>query len=88
MEFIAQAAGASPRTLARLSERELHMPFARWRRHVRLAQALSRVVMGESVKTAARDAGYRSCSAFIAMFRRALGVSPTHYACAVVHPAK
>ena len=87
-ELIAQAAGASSRTLARLSERELHMPFARWRQHVRLAHALSRIVMGQSVKTAAHEAGYRSCSAFIAMFRRALGVSPTQYACATKHPQK
>jgi AraC-like DNA-binding protein len=79
VDLIAEIAGASTRTPARLSDRELRMPFARWRQLVRLANALNSVVMGGSIKKAAHDAGYKSCSAFIAMFRRALGVSPTAF---------
>jgi AraC-like DNA-binding protein len=80
MDVIARAAGASARTLTRLADAELHMPFARWRQQVRLARALNHIVMGDSIKSAAHDAGYKSCSAFSAMFHRALGASPTMYA--------
>jgi methylphosphotriester-DNA--protein-cysteine methyltransferase len=46
---------------------------------VRLARALSRLNAGASIKSAARDAGYASCSAFCAMFHRIMGVTPTGY---------
>jgi AraC-like DNA-binding protein len=65
--------------LARLFEKELQMSFVRWRQHVRLARALSRMCLGHSIKTVARDAGYASCSAFSNMFHRVLGVTPTDY---------
>lgn len=79
IEALAFFAGASSRTLARLFERELKMTFVRWRQHVRLARALSQMTRGESIKSVARDAGYANCSAFSAMFRRVLGVTPTRY---------
>jgi len=40
---------------------------------------LSRIAIGEPMKQVARDSGYRSCSAFSAMFRQALGTAPTRY---------
>lgn len=79
LEQLATRAGASSRTLARLFQSELHMSFVRWRQHVRLAHALSQMSLGCSIKTVARGAGYASCSAFISMFRRVLGVTPTAY---------
>ena len=79
LEQLAARAGASSRTLARLFEKELQMSFAHWRQHVRLARALSRMSLGHSIKTVARDAGYASCSAFSSMFHRVLGVTPTGY---------
>ncbi|SHL61761.1 helix-turn-helix transcriptional regulator [Rhodanobacter sp. OK091] len=79
LEQLAARAGASSRTLARLFEKELQMSFVRWRQHVRLARALSRMCLGHSIKTVARDAGYASCSAFSSMFHRVLGVTPTDY---------
>lgn len=79
LDQLAQQIGASSRTLARLFESELKMNFVRWRQHVRLARALSRLNAGASIKSVARDAGYASCSAFCAMFRRMMGVTPTGY---------
>jgi len=79
LEQLAARAGASSRTLARLFDKELQMSFVRWRQHVRLARALSRMSLGHSIKTVARDAGYASCSAFSSMFHRVLGVTPTTY---------
>jgi AraC-like DNA-binding protein len=79
LEQLAYHAGASSRTMTRLFERELKMSFAHWRQHVRLARALSQMATGDAIKTVARDAGYSSASAFSAMFRRVLGVTPTRY---------
>ena len=79
LEQLAYHAGASSRTMARLCERELKMSFVHWRQHVRLARALSQMATGDPIKTVARDAGYQSASAFSAMFRRVLGVTPTRY---------
>lgn len=72
-------AGASGRTLARLFRRETGMTFAGWRRRLRLLAAVSRLGAGESVTAVAYDLGYHSPSAFVAMFRRALGTSPGRY---------
>jgi AraC-like DNA-binding protein len=79
LEQLAQRVGASSRTLARLFESELRMPFVRWRQLVRLARALSQLGQGRPIKAVARDAGYASSSAFTCMFHRVLGVTPTDY---------
>lgn len=71
--------GASDRTLARLFRKETGLTFGRWRQRRRLLAALERLAAGEPVTTVALDLGYDSPSAFIAMFRRALGASPTRY---------
>ena len=75
----ARVAGASARTLARLFEAEAGMGFRAWRRQVRLHAALARLSAGEAVTSVAFAVGYDSPSAFIAMFRRALGTSPQRY---------
>ncbi|MCG8544128.1 MAG: AraC family transcriptional regulator, partial [Alphaproteobacteria bacterium] len=71
--------GASARTLARLSRRELAMSFRAWRQQLRLLRALESLAAGDAVTTVALDLGYDSPSAFIAMFRRNLGTTPTRY---------
>ena len=72
-------AGGSERTLARLFTAETRMTFGQWRQQARLLRALEALAQGEAVTTVALDLGYDSPSAFIAMFRRALGVSPGRY---------
>jgi AraC-like DNA-binding protein len=79
LDRLARQSGASTRTLARLFRRELKTTFLRWRQHADIARAVSQLADGASVKTAAHGAGYDSASAFTAMFRRALGVTPTRY---------
>jgi AraC-like DNA-binding protein/mannose-6-phosphate isomerase-like protein (cupin superfamily) len=74
-----RSAGASGRTLARLFRKETGMTFAGWRRRLRLLSAVSRLGAGEPVTTVAYDLGYHSPSAFVAMFRRALGSPPGRY---------
>lgn len=69
----------SSRTLARRCERELGMTLHEWRLRLRLVNALPRLRSGESVETVALDLGYSTASAFIAMFRRFMGVSPGRF---------
>jgi AraC-like DNA-binding protein len=71
--------GASARTLARRFQRETGLSFARWRQQARLFAALTRLAAGAPVTAVALDLGYDSPSAFIAMFRRALGTTPGRY---------
>lgn len=73
------AVGASARTLARAFIKETGMSFAAWRAQVRLLAGLTRLASGEKVTSVALDLGYDSPSAFIAMFRRQLGVTPSRY---------
>lgn len=71
--------GASERTLARLFRMELGMGFQRWRQQVVLAHALPMLARGTPVGQVAAASGYASDSAFSAMFRSALGQSPTRF---------
>lgn len=69
----------SERTLARLVHQELGMSFGRWRQQMHIIQALQRLSAGVSVQRTAEDLGYESVSAFITMFRKTLGKTPTRY---------
>lgn len=71
--------GASERTLRRLFIRETGMTFQQWRRQLVLHEAVDRLGRGESVMRIALDLGYSSPSAFVAMFRKALGKAPAQY---------
>lgn len=75
----AKMVGATARTLARAFVRETGTTFGAWRQQVRLLRALELLGDGEAVTSVALDLGYESPSAFIAMFRRALGTTPSRY---------
>jgi len=75
----ARVAGASERTLARLFVRETAMGFREWRQQLRLLTAIERLAAGQDVTSVSLDLGYRSPSAFIAMFKRVLGETPGRY---------
>ncbi len=72
-------AGISARTMSRRFVTELGLTFARWRQQARLLRALERIADGTPVTTIALDLGYDNVSAFIDMFRRALGTTPGRY---------
>jgi AraC-like DNA-binding protein len=72
-------AGASKRTLERIFLEEAGMTFGKWRQQLRLMQAMRLLWEGAKVTHAAVEAGYSTPSAFISMFRRALGTTPTAY---------
>jgi AraC-like DNA-binding protein/quercetin dioxygenase-like cupin family protein len=79
LEDWAQTAGASARTLERAFRRETGMTFRSWRQQARLLAALTALAGKRPVTQVALDLGYESPSAFIAMFRRAFGVSPGRF---------
>lgn len=79
LEDWARTAGASARTLARLFVKETGTTFGAWRQQARLLKALELLAAGQAVTATALDLGYDSPSAFIAMFKKALGVSPGRY---------
>jgi AraC-like DNA-binding protein len=74
-----RAAGASGRTLQRRFRAETGLSFGKWRQQVRLLRALERLAAGAAVTEVAFDLGYDSPSAFVTMFRRALGTTPGRY---------
>lgn len=71
--------GASERTLARLFREETRMSFSEWRQQLRLVEAIFHLARGATIASLALDMGYKTPSAFIAMFKKRLGVSPQRY---------
>jgi AraC-like DNA-binding protein len=63
----------------RLFQEEVGMTFGKWRQQLRLMQAMRLLAEGAKVTHAALEAGYSTPSAFISMFRKALGTTPTLY---------
>lgn len=71
--------GMSARTAARRFQQETGMTFGRWRQQARLQRALELLAGKMSVSDCAYSVGYEDVSAFITMFRDALGVTPSRY---------
>jgi len=76
---ICAAAGASKRTIERLFQRDLGTSLGKWRQQLRLLQAMQLLAAGAKVTHAALESGYSTPSAFISMFRKALGGTPASY---------
>ena len=76
-DYYAARVGISCRSLTRLFQLQTGMGFLQWRQKARLLAALQRLGAGRSVTEVALALGYRSPSAFSAMFRRVLGISPS-----------
>ncbi|WP_317201561.1 helix-turn-helix transcriptional regulator [Janthinobacterium sp.] len=83
---LARAANTTERTLARRCQSDLGMSFAEWRQRLRVVAALPRLQAGQKVESIAFDLGYGSASAFIAMFRRLMGVTPVEFRKGIVAP--
>lgn len=75
----ANLVGMTSRTLARHIQAETNLTFGQWRQQIRLLEALRRLGRKEAVTAVAIDLGYDSPSAFIAMFKKALGSTPGKY---------
>jgi AraC-like DNA-binding protein len=76
---LCKAAGASKRTVERLFQEDIGMTFGKWRQQLRLMQAMRLLAEGAKVTYAALESGYSTPSAFISMFKKTLGTTPTSY---------
>jgi AraC-like DNA-binding protein len=79
LDALAEAAGVTARTAARLFVKETGQTFGQWRQQLRLLAALERLATGASVTQVALEVGYNDVSSFIAVFRDALGETPARY---------
>lgn len=71
--------GASARTIIRLFPMQTGLTFSQWKQQARLLAALQMLATNQNVTSIALQLGYESPSAFSAMFKRAIGVTPTEY---------
>jgi AraC-like DNA-binding protein/quercetin dioxygenase-like cupin family protein len=76
---LCRVSGASKRSIERLFQQEIGMTFGKWRQQLRLMQGMRLLAEGAKVTHAALESGYSTPSAFISMFRKALGTTPTCY---------
>lgn len=71
--------GMSERTMNRHFQQQTGLSYGEWLRRARLLEALQRLAQGQPVLRVALELGYGSHSAFTAMFRRVMGISPSDY---------
>ena len=76
---LAERFGTTERTLARKAQRDLGIPLSEWRQRLKVVRAMPMLQAGTSVEGVALDLGYSTASAFIAMFRRLLNMTPDEY---------
>ncbi len=69
----------SERSLKRLMVQETGLTFGQWRRQLHLIIALRQLASGATVQQVSADLGYESPTAFIVMFKKALGKTPARY---------
>lgn len=69
----------SERTLARLILAQTGMTFGQWRQQLYLLVALRHLAAGDTVQQVSGTLGYASVTAFITMFRKAMGITPSRY---------
>jgi AraC-like DNA-binding protein len=74
-----ESVALSERTLMRLVVAETGMTFGRWRQQLHIIIALQRLSAGDSVQSVSEALGYETVSAFITMFKKALGKTPARY---------
>ena len=76
---VARRAGLNRRTLERLFVADLGVSIGEWRQRLRLHHALRLLAEERPIAEVAREAGYGSAPAFIAVFKRHFGVTPHQY---------
>jgi AraC-like DNA-binding protein/mannose-6-phosphate isomerase-like protein (cupin superfamily) len=79
IQGICQQAGLSQRTLVRILQAELKMSLQQWKQQLLLMKSIEMISEKKSITRIAMDLGYANPSAFITMFKKALGVSPNEY---------
>ena len=76
---VAQLAAVNERTISRYFRQETGLSFQEWLRRQRLLTALSYLVQGKSIIATALAVGYDNASAFSAMFKSYMHMTPSDY---------
>lgn len=76
---LAQQINTTERTLARLAQKQLGMSLNEWRQRLKVMKAMSMLSEGKTVENIALDLGYANASAFIAMFKRWMEITPDQF---------
>jgi AraC-like DNA-binding protein len=71
--------GMGRRAFTRAFRRETGLSFGEWRQQACILISLPRLAEGVSITTIAFDLGYDSAAAFTTMFKRVVGIAPSHY---------
>ncbi|MFE9243467.1 helix-turn-helix domain-containing protein [Nocardiopsis sp. NPDC006938] len=69
----------SPRTVTRAFRAQTGLGFSQWVAAARVQHAIGLLAVGEEIEEVAERVGYRSASAFGAVFRRVTGTSPGRF---------
>lgn len=88
VEYLASSLGMSSRTLERRFKTEAGLSLRSFRRQAKLLRALELLSTDMSVSDISDTLGFGDPSAFIAMFRSALGVTPGRYLSERLAPSK
>lgn len=80
------AVGVSRRTLTRLFRMQTGLPFATWRRRLRLLHAVERHASGEPLARVVARLGYDNLAAFLTMARRETGMDFSEFCRSNVSP--
>lgn len=70
--------GASARTLSRNFKKETGISYTSWRQRLKVQAAIHLLYRGKSVTEIAFQLGYESPSAFICMFKKNTGITPSN----------
>lgn len=80
LQSMCRTAGASKRTMERLFWAETGMTLGAWKHQAAMLRAVALLSLRSTVTDVSYAVGYESPSAFIAAFRRTMGVSPRRFA--------
>ncbi len=78
-EAIAKYFAMSAKTMGRLFQHETGMRFSHWHQQLKLINAIELLGNGASTTFVAQSLGYSNDSAFIAMFKRLSGKTPSGF---------
>lgn len=74
-----QTVGASERTISRNFEKQTGLSFVKWRKRLRLIHCIKFLQEQLPIKEIAYRIGYHSASAFIHVFKKEFGITPSKY---------
>jgi len=78
-DAIAETVYITTRTLTRLCQKELGLNFEKWRAQIKLLHAITYLSIGKTTTQTSQALGYSNDSAFIAMFKRMTGKTPSGF---------